>query len=465
LDNETKGIFDTMNMSNFSFPANGYYNPMPPKRPTITTQNYQNVVSYADKKEYGGNGDGKVTQSELDSIKKVFDYASDYYKNMYQNTGDTKYQSWSDYYGKDAKASTNIKNNFSIFQQSDPTVTDGITAKGITTLAGKDGNAGHISLRDVAMTLAPNFDDGMTSTTINAWYRSGLGFIPAWDGADFATTATNRATAVDANKDKNISYQEALNSPDGLLGNGLLKLSGDTPEMRTFWDAISGPDGTVNPQELAAMMLSSDADTNGTITAQEADNFMKATIAKGANNPRGVVNQYNNMQDTAEGFGLNKFLAPTAERQQALDFEATLTRQQDMAFQQGSQQLYQTQVAPYLGAIDPRFFQGQGNGAGGYYMQPIQMDNGGQYPLPYGQALPGSPPGTNGAGIDPRLLQQQGYFQAPPTGYNVPMQTPFPAPYQQQQQSPFAAFGPASFVPMNQFQPQYYQYQQGMNGQ
>lgn len=454
---------------------------MPPKRPTLTTQNYQDVVSYADKKEYGGNGDGKVTQTELDSIKKVFDYASDYYKNMYQNSGDTKfglrYQSWSDYYSKNAKASTNIKNNFSIFQQSDPTVTDGITAKGITTLAGKDGNAGSISLRDVAMTVAPNFDDGMSPTMPTP----GTGEVKilkakadnpnAWDGADFATTATNRATAVDTNKDKNISYQEALNNPDGLLGNGLLKLSGDSPEMRTFWDAISGPDGTVNPQELAAMMLSTDADGNGTITAQEADKFMKDTIAKGANNPKGVVNQYNNMQDTAEGFGLNKFLAPTAERQQALDFEATLTRQQDLAFQQGSQQLYQTQVAPYLGAIDPRFFQGQGNG-GGYYM-PTPINNGGMYPvvygnqpypLPYGQALPGSPPGTNGAGIDPRLLQQQGYFQAPPTGYNVPMQTPFPAPYQQPQ-SPFSAFGPPSFTPMNQFQPPQYLYQQGMNGQ
>jgi hypothetical protein len=309
------------------------------------------------------------------------------------------------------------------------------------------------------MTVAPNFDDGMTPSVPTP----GTGEVKilkakadnpnAWDGADFATTATNRATAVDTNKDKNISYQEALNNPDGLLGNGLLKLSGDSPEMRTFWDAISGPDGTVNPQELAAMMLSTDADGNGTITAQEADKFMKDTIAKGANNPKGVVNQYNNMQDTAEGFGLNKFLAPTAERQQGLDFEATLTRQQDLAFQQGSQQLYQTQVAPYFGAIDPRFFQGQGNG--GVY--------GGPYPLPYGQALPGSPPGTNGSGIDPRLLQQQGYFQAPSTGYNVPMQTPFPAQYQQPQ-SPFNAFGPPSFTPMNQFQPQYL-YQQGMNGQ
>lgn len=56
-----------MVFNNFNSSFNRYYNP---PRPSVTTQNYQESIKYADDMKYGGNGDGKVSATELTSIKK-----------------------------------------------------------------------------------------------------------------------------------------------------------------------------------------------------------------------------------------------------------------------------------------------------------------------------------------------------------------------------------------------------------
>jgi hypothetical protein len=153
----------------FNFPPNGYYNP--PKPPVIT-KNYQEALTYGDDKRYGGNGDGKLNKAELTSIKKVFDYASDYYKNMYQQSGDAKYLAWADHYGRDSKATQNMSNNFSVFATdhvnppgtADLTINT-ITKDGIAQLAGKDGDANTISLNDLAKTRFSGFQNDKLATT------------------------------------------------------------------------------------------------------------------------------------------------------------------------------------------------------------------------------------------------------------------------------------------------------------
>jgi EF hand len=440
----------------YNLPQNGYYNP---PKPPVTTKNYQEAVKYGDSKEYGGNGDGKVSASELTSIKKVFDYASDYYKNMYQQSGDQKYMAWSEHYSRDAKATDNVSQNFSAFQQADATVKDGVTDKGITTLAGQDGRASSISIQDLAKAQFPNFVDNAppmnygqpmynqppygggqpmynqppqyggqpplydrdqsmqalgqarneTDNSIKSMYGLLAGLDPnsptaqglqqeiekakkvsfeldnqqqrlssqpqqyggrqpmmynqppygggqpmmygqpqyngqaqygggqsqytmgmpfpapkdltylkakadnaqAWDGAAFAQGAVSRESAVDLSRDGQISYAEAP----------------DSPQTRALWDALSGPDGTINPQELAAAILSVDGDANGTVTAQEADKFLQDTMAKLAKNPNSVISTYNNFQAGASAFGLDKFLK-NPEAAYALQFEQQLNAQE-----------------------------------------------------------------------------------------------------------------------------------------
>ena len=150
----------------FNFPPNGYYNP---PKPPITTKNYQNALTYGDDKRYGGNGDGKLDATELTSIKKVFDYASDYYKNMYQQSGDAKYMAWADHYGRDSKATDNMSNNFSVFATNINPMPGGgdfkITKEGIEQLANKDGNGNTISLNDLAQTRFSGFQNDKLATT------------------------------------------------------------------------------------------------------------------------------------------------------------------------------------------------------------------------------------------------------------------------------------------------------------
>jgi hypothetical protein len=149
---------------NYNFPSNGYYNP---PKPRVTTQNYQEAVKYGDDAKYGGNGDGQLDLAESNSIKKVFDYAADYYKNMYQQSGDTKYMAWSNHYSNSLTATENMNQNMSIFQFAfgDSDIAGRITDKDITTLAGKDGNADEISLTDLAKPQFPNFQEGSLTTT------------------------------------------------------------------------------------------------------------------------------------------------------------------------------------------------------------------------------------------------------------------------------------------------------------
>jgi hypothetical protein len=161
-----KGFFTMMVSNGFNFPPNGYYNP---PKPPITTKNYQNALTYGDDKRYGGNGDGKLDATELTSIKKVFDYAADYYKNMYQQSGDVKYMAWSDHYSRDSKATDNMSKNFSVFATNLATVPGGgdykITKEGIEQLANKDGNGNTISLNDLAKTRFSGFQNDKLATT------------------------------------------------------------------------------------------------------------------------------------------------------------------------------------------------------------------------------------------------------------------------------------------------------------
>ena len=124
-----------------------------------------------------------------------------------------------------------------------------------------------------------------------------------------STQSNNQHVTVSSNtsRDGQISYAEAINSPDGLLGNGILRLPPDSPQTRALWDALSGPDGRVNPQELAAAILSVDGNANGTVTAQEADKFLQDTMAKLAQNPNAAISTYNNFQAGASAFGLDKW--------------------------------------------------------------------------------------------------------------------------------------------------------------
>ena len=327
----------------FNFSPNGYYNP---PKPQVTTKNYQEAIEYGDDKKYGGNGDGKLSDTELANIKKTFDYAADYYKNMYQQSGDAKYMAWSDHYSRDSKATDNMIKNFSVFQQADPSVTGGVTDKGITTLARLDGRGETISLRDLAKQQFPNFVEnerppfppmgGQSLYGMNAPFPTAqdLTYLKAkadnpqaWDGAAFAQGAISRSTAVDTSRDGQISYAEAINSPDGLLGNGILRLPPDSPQTRALWDALSGPDGKINPQELAATILSVDGNANGTVTAQEADKFLQDTMAKLAQNPNAAISTYNNFQAGASAFGLDKFLQ-NPEAAYALQFEQQINVQQ-----------------------------------------------------------------------------------------------------------------------------------------
>jgi len=150
----------------FNFPPNGYYNP---PKPPVTTKNYQEALTYGDDKRYGGNGDGKLSATELTSIKKVFDYASDYYKNMYQQSGDAKYMAWSDHYKRDAVATDNMSKNFSVFAQNQSRVPGGadfqVTKDRLNELAGKDGDANTISLNDLAQTRFAGFKNDKLATT------------------------------------------------------------------------------------------------------------------------------------------------------------------------------------------------------------------------------------------------------------------------------------------------------------
>ena len=150
----------------FNFPPNGYYNP---PKPPITTKNYQNALTYGDDKRYGGNGDGKLDATELTSIKKVFDYAADYYKNMYQQSGDVKYMAWSDHYSRDSKATDNMSKNFGAFATNINPMPGGgdfkITKEGIDQLANKDGNGNTISLNDLAKTRFSGFQNDKLATT------------------------------------------------------------------------------------------------------------------------------------------------------------------------------------------------------------------------------------------------------------------------------------------------------------
>jgi hypothetical protein len=339
--------------NNYSIPSTGYYNPpKPPVKPPapITTNNYQEVIKYGDAVEYGGNGDGKVSAEELVSIKEVFNYAADYYKNMYQQSGDAKYLAWADHYARDAKATDNIKNNFSVFQQADSKVKDGVTTAGINNLASKDGQASDISLKDLAKQQFPNFiendplprrgDEPRVATDGSPYVlqtpfpaAQSLTYLQpkadnpnVWDGQAFATGAVNRTAGVDKGKDGTISYAEALNSPDGLLGNGLLKLPPDSAQTRALWDALSGPDGTVNPQELAAAILSVDGNVDGTVTAAEVDKFLQNIMTKLAQSPTAAVSVYNNMQANASALGLDDFLQNTEEAAYARQYEQRLNQ-------------------------------------------------------------------------------------------------------------------------------------------
>jgi len=447
------------------------------KHDGLATAHYENTVNYGDDKRYGGDGDGTVDATELTNVKKTFDYAADYYKNQASlatsKADKEKFMAWSNYYGNDAKAAENMMNNMSAFQDNNFsyfTVMKGpgeppnfnATLDSIKELAGRDGNTETISLLDLARTRFPFFVEndppielgepkggphrpmynqppqygggqygqyppmynqppqygggqygqyppmynqppqygggqygqyppmGGQYPPMGGQYPSMSGQYPlmgeqyppmggqyppmggqyppmggqyppmggqppygmnapfpamqpqagdltylqtkagnpqAWDGVAFAQGSVSRSSAVDTSRDGQISYAEAINSPDGLLGNGILRLPPDSPQTRALWDALSGPDGKINPQELAAAILSVDGNTNGTVTAQEANKFLQDTMARLAQNPNAAISTYNNFQARGNAFGLDKFLQ-NPEAAYALQVEQQLNAQQ-----------------------------------------------------------------------------------------------------------------------------------------
>jgi hypothetical protein len=117
---------------------------------------------------------------------------------------------------------------------------------------------------------------------------------------------------LDVDGDKQISYEEAMASPDGLLGNRQLNPRPGSSESMQIWASISGNDGKVNARELAATILSVDADSNGTVTNQETQALARELVQR-TNNPDMAARLYDYINEKGKRFGLDDFIAETQE--------------------------------------------------------------------------------------------------------------------------------------------------------
>lgn len=157
----------------------------------LSTNHYEDVVKYGDDVKYGGNGDGKLNDTELATIKKTFDYATTYYKNKANSAQTTdekaKFTEWSNYYANDAKAAINITAESELFMkdgdpkipvnQSLPPVKNplNLTLDRLKDLAAKDGDLQSLSIQDLAKAQYPNFLDEtpLTNFPLPFPYRNG----------------------------------------------------------------------------------------------------------------------------------------------------------------------------------------------------------------------------------------------------------------------------------------------------
>ncbi len=350
----------------FNFPPSGYYNPQPLRRQPIQppvepdVSHYATVANVSDKIEFGGNGDGKLDQQELALSVNQTAEAVNYYRNMFQATGNIQFKQAADVTAQFFQAAVNMQNEYNIFAGADPNGNGGITLNGIQNIANKDGNPYSVTYQDVGLQqqqpvnygypmppygqLPPQYNN---QPPVNYGYpmpqygqlppynSGGLPFpvpypvVPkapqdltylqakegnpnAWDGKQLAVGIENRINRLDIDGDKQISYQEAMNSRDGLLGNGQLKPRPGSPESMRIWAALSGTDGKMNARELAATILSVDADSDGTVTNKEVIAFGSELVQRVRDSGMAAI-MYDYIDQKGKRFGLDNFIAETQE--------------------------------------------------------------------------------------------------------------------------------------------------------
>jgi len=134
----------------------------------------------------------------------------------------------------------------------------------------------------------------------------------AWDGKQLAVGVNNRIAQLDVDKDGQVSYDEAMTSPDGLLGNGQLKPRPGSPESMRIWAGISGNDGKMNARELASTILSVDSDSDGTVTNKE-DIAFGSELVQRAVDRESAARLYDYINEKGKRFGLDNFITETQE--------------------------------------------------------------------------------------------------------------------------------------------------------
>jgi hypothetical protein len=262
---------------------------------------------------------------------------------MFQATGNIQYKQAADVTTQFFQAAVNMQNEYTTFANADPNGNGGITLNGIQNIANGDGNPYDVSPQDVGLQPPPMNNGypmppyGQQQPYYNNQPPYGGGYpfpvpypiIPkvpealtylqkkadnpnAWDGKQLAKGVENRIAYLDVDGDKQISYEEAMASPDGLLGNRQLNPRPGSSESMQIWASISGNDGKVNARELAATILSVDADSNGTVTNQETQAFARELVQR-TNNPDMAARLYDYINEKGKRFGLDDFIAETQE--------------------------------------------------------------------------------------------------------------------------------------------------------
>jgi hypothetical protein len=382
-----------MGFNGFNFPPNGYFNPQPPRRLPIQsivpeTILYQAVVNNGDAYQSDGtenpNADGKLDKAELNQLLNDLVLAGQQAKANFEATGNLNYQVMFNDAQAFSRIASNLQNQYATFANADPNGNGNITQQGIQNIANKDGNPYDVSSQDVGLQQLPafynqppmNYGYPMPPYGQQPYYNNqppyggGSGYpfpVPypvapkppedltylqakadnpnVWDGKQLAVGINNRIGQLDVNGDQQISYREAMASPDGLLGNGQLSFRPGSPESMRFWAGISGNDGKVNARELAATILSVDADSNGTVTNQETQAFATELVQR-TDNPDMAARMYDYINEKGKRFGLDKFIAETQETKDvrtvasvSKQTEKTVLRNENIALNKTSEAL------------------------------------------------------------------------------------------------------------------------------
>jgi hypothetical protein len=337
----------------FNFPANGYYNPpKPPAKPiqsnSTETMAYQAIVVVGDLNGADGNGnakpDGILDQAELNNFRNASYLAGQQAKANFEATGNLNELVIFNNAQELFRIASNMQNQYATFASADPNGNGGITLNGIQNIANKDGNPYNVTYQDVSLQQPPYYNN---QPPINYGYpmpqygqlppynSGGLPFpvpypvVPkapedltylrakadnpnAWDGKQLAVGVNNRIAKLDVDEDGQISYDEAMASRDGLLGNGQLNLRPGSPESMRIWAGISGNDGKMNARELASTILSVDSDSDGTVTAKETFAFASELDQRVQDSGMAAI-MYDYIDQKGKRFGLDKFIAETQE--------------------------------------------------------------------------------------------------------------------------------------------------------